>query len=744
MLFKAVTAKDRNVFYIAPTQKQSRSIIWEALKSRIGNIGEANESRLEMRVPTEDGGHSTIFVAGWENRENFRGMKAHHITFDEVDTMKDFFIGFQEIFRPALIDTAGTADFIGTPKKENPNLRRLEKEATEEWASFRFTTADNPFIPESELKAAKQDMDADTYRQEILAEYVDNAGALFKYTALLDLFTNTVTKGNEKYLIVDIADDGSDKTIFSFWHGLECYRIDQYQLQTQGIIDQIRESAATERIPYSQIAVDAIGVGAGVASSPLLTGIIGYKSSYGALRTEASIVALPNVHYIGTPPLVTDYKNLRSQCVFTLARLVNEHEIAVKVEDQRIKSAIIEELATYQDASRGDGKKMPTEKDDVKAIIGRSPDCFIAGTKVSTPQGDRNIEDIRVGDYVTTPFRTARVTHTIQKTTDRLITIDGLLTGTGNHKIFTGGQFSPMHTFLMREYNYFTNSYSNLFVWKLLSLLSTKARSIGFRGIVDITTIAPTRTGNGHHESHYIDRFGLTRMVKIFLRTITFTTLIVILTITHLVTLLVCWARRTAQDIWLSVGEMIGDLVYHNLPSQLKVQENGALLLRERGGKRSIQNFTSAKRRGWEESRQSSNARIARRNTPLSELVSAPIAALKSITIGLASITRNANVSFVDCLLSSGTLNLPSLARHVVARDCVGIPVYTLTLEQDNVYFANGILVSNCSDTLIMRMYFVIRGKLSPHQSEDVARVSDKIAAQFSLNEARKEKSDTR
>lgn len=378
MLFKAISQKDRNIFYIAPTQKQARSIIWEALKSRIGTIGEANESRLEMKLPTTDGGKSTIFISGWENRENFRGMKAHHITFDETDTMKDFFIGWQEIFRPALIDTGGTTDFIGTPKKENPNLRRLEKEFEgrgEDFAAFHFTTADNPFVPKEELVKARQEMDATTYKQEILAEYVENEGALFKYTALVDMFTNTVSKGNEKYLTVDIADDGSDKTIFTFWHGLEAYRIDLYeQLQTDGIISTIREAAALERIPYSQIAVDAIGVGAGVASSPLLTGIVGFKSSYSPLRTEKSIVHLPNVHYLKDAPLTTEYRNLRSQCIFTLASLVNDHKIAVKNEDVRIKSHIIEELSNYQDVSTGDGKRMATMKEDIKVILGRSPD----------------------------------------------------------------------------------------------------------------------------------------------------------------------------------------------------------------------------------------------------------------------------------------------------------------------------------------------------------------------------------
>lgn len=378
MLYKAVTGKDRNIFYLAPTQKQARSIIWEALKSRLGKIGDPNESRLEMKVPTTDGGFSTIYIAGWENRENFRGMKAHHITFDEVDTCKDFFIGWQEIFRPALIDTGGTADFIGTPKKENPNLRRLEKEFEskgEDFASFHFTTRDNPHIPPDELEKAKQDLDATTYKQEILAEYVENTGALFKYSALVDMFSNTITKSPEKYHIVDIADDGSDKTVSSLWQGLELYSIEQFQrLNTEGIINMIREKNAAERVPYSQTAVDAIGVGAGVASSSLLDGIVGYKSSYQAMRTDRDFVRLPNVHYATHAPLITEYKNLRSQCVFTLAQLVNDHKIACHISDVRIKEQIIEELATYQDVSVGDGKRMATAKEDVKELIGRSPD----------------------------------------------------------------------------------------------------------------------------------------------------------------------------------------------------------------------------------------------------------------------------------------------------------------------------------------------------------------------------------
>lgn len=382
MVFDAVSAKDRNIFYIAPTQIQARKIIWEALKTRLNGLGEINESRLEIRLPTADKGFSTIFVSGWENRENFRGLKAYKIVFDEVDTMKDFFIGWQEIFRPTLTDTMGYATFIGTPKKENPNLRRLEKiaETDIDYEAFHFTTADNPHIPKEEIEKAKQELDYDTFRQEYLAEYLDNQGSLFKYPALIDIFSNTIIKENAKYLLVDIADDGSDKTIFSFWEGLEEYRREEFErLNTEGIIAKIREYASDQKIPYSHIAVDAIGVGAGVASSSLLDGIIGFKSSYAPIKTDENIVYLPNIGITKAVPLVSDYKNLRSQCLFTLSEKINNHKIASRVTGRQ-KEIIIEQLQHYQDISTGDGKRMASPKDHIKSIIGYSPDasdCYI-------------------------------------------------------------------------------------------------------------------------------------------------------------------------------------------------------------------------------------------------------------------------------------------------------------------------------------------------------------------------------
>ena len=58
LLFKAVSGQNRNVFYIAPTQIQARSIIWASFRKHdIAKISKFHEQRLEITVPTVDGGH---------------------------------------------------------------------------------------------------------------------------------------------------------------------------------------------------------------------------------------------------------------------------------------------------------------------------------------------------------------------------------------------------------------------------------------------------------------------------------------------------------------------------------------------------------------------------------------------------------------------------------------------------------------------------------------------------------------
>jgi len=114
-LTKTEFATGRKVLYIAPTQTQARSIVWAALKNRLHNIGKANEQMLQMTVPNEDGTESVIYVGGWENRENYRGLTdVVHITFDEVDTLRDGFVKFQVLFNRFsawVVDVRGVGEY---------------------------------------------------------------------------------------------------------------------------------------------------------------------------------------------------------------------------------------------------------------------------------------------------------------------------------------------------------------------------------------------------------------------------------------------------------------------------------------------------------------------------------------------------------------------------------------------------------------------------------------------------------
>lgn len=233
---------------------------------------------------------------------------------------------------------------------------------------------DNPYLSADYVKSLSEEKD--TVRRERLWEgnwdYNEDRDSLVSYDALTDCFTNTIVKSNQNYLIVDVARLGRDFTVFSFWHGLECYRIEKYGRQTTDVTEQkIKDFAAIEHIPYSNILIDEDGIGGGVVDH--LVGVKGYTGNSTPFLTASQIRERQSRALHDLVPK-TVYANLKAQCGWKVAELINEHGLALKVPDYR--DAIMEELtAQLRDRSPElESKKFLRAKDSVKEEIGHSPD----------------------------------------------------------------------------------------------------------------------------------------------------------------------------------------------------------------------------------------------------------------------------------------------------------------------------------------------------------------------------------
>lgn len=204
-------------------------------------------------------------------------------------------------------------------------------------------------------------------------DYEDDKDSLITFDSLSDSFTNTIVKDANKYLIVDVARKGRDSTVFSFFDGLELNRVEKYQKQgTNKTEQQIKDFAAAAMIPYSHILIDEDGIGGGVVDH--LIGVKGFTANSSPVKSAHEIrERVSKVNHSLIPKTV--YGNLKAQCGWKLAELINEHKIAFKVPDYR--DVIIEELtAELRDASPdAESNKYLRNKADVKKDLnGRSPD----------------------------------------------------------------------------------------------------------------------------------------------------------------------------------------------------------------------------------------------------------------------------------------------------------------------------------------------------------------------------------
>ena len=185
MIGVAIAGKNRRVNYYAPTRDDARDIVWGMLIKRCEPIiTYKNDSRLEIKVKTQDKGESLITLYGWESvqeRGKGRGLSNNFIVLDEVAQYRGFWVGWDEVLSPTLIDTKGSALFISTPKGFNHFYDLYNKQAKDtDYASFHFTSYDNPYLPKEELERERKSKTEDRFAQEYMADFRKTEGLVYK------------------------------------------------------------------------------------------------------------------------------------------------------------------------------------------------------------------------------------------------------------------------------------------------------------------------------------------------------------------------------------------------------------------------------------------------------------------------------------------------------------------------------------------------------------------------------------
>jgi len=167
-LLRAAGGRGRVAWYVAPSYKQAKRIVWGPLKQLTRPYWASRPNETNLRIELAGGG--TIAVRGADAYDSLRGEGIDFVVLDEYASMAP--AAWHSVLRPMLADRLGEALFIGTPQGFNHFYDLYsDAEGRPGWAVFHFTTEQGGNVPQEELASAASEMDERLYRQEFRASF---------------------------------------------------------------------------------------------------------------------------------------------------------------------------------------------------------------------------------------------------------------------------------------------------------------------------------------------------------------------------------------------------------------------------------------------------------------------------------------------------------------------------------------------------------------------------------------------
>ena len=184
MLAVDMALAGRRVLEAAPTSDQTTAF-WDNIKRYFADpiarkAVYKNDSDRLLELPNK----GRIRCKTAHDADTLRGDYADLLILDEYSFMDPS--TWDQVGMPMLLDNDGDAVFIFTPNLKNHAYILYQQAVANEggrWAAWHFTSYDNPHLSRAALDEITFDMTKEAYRQEIMAEFLDNEGIVFRNIA---------------------------------------------------------------------------------------------------------------------------------------------------------------------------------------------------------------------------------------------------------------------------------------------------------------------------------------------------------------------------------------------------------------------------------------------------------------------------------------------------------------------------------------------------------------------------------
>jgi len=122
-----------------------------------------------------------VWFLSADNPDSIRGFGFRGLVIDEAASIPQDV--WHYVLRPTISQTLGWAVFVSTPKGRNwfyDLFTRGQDPAETDYASFTFPSKASPFFPAKEWEEAKRTLPEDVFRQEYMAEFLEDSAGVFR------------------------------------------------------------------------------------------------------------------------------------------------------------------------------------------------------------------------------------------------------------------------------------------------------------------------------------------------------------------------------------------------------------------------------------------------------------------------------------------------------------------------------------------------------------------------------------